>query len=156
MLPADFLATAQALLSPHTGSPSQADLRRAVSTAYYAVFYALCRNAADCFIGPSGADWSEWAWQQAFRSLDHGFARHQCRNQQMLASFPPEIQRFASNFLWLQEKRHAADYDPSITLDLEEATECLDRATQAVAALAAAPEKARRDFAIWVTLKHRA
>ena len=153
MLPSDCLAAAGELMS--APNPRQINLRKAISASYYAAFYALCRNTADCFIGASESDRSGRAWRQAFRSLDHGFAKRQCRNQQVIVGFPPEIQLFASYFVWLQEKRHAADYDPGITFDLEGARNCLDRATQAVAALAAASEKDRRDFAALVTLRDR-
>ena len=153
MLPNDCLATAGEMVS--APNPRQTNLRKAVSAAYYAAFYALCRNTADCFIGASESDRTERAWRQAFRSLDHGFAKRQCRNRQAMASFPPEIRRFASYFVWLQEKRHAADYDPGITLNLDEARNCLDRAAQAVAALAEASLEDRRDFAAWVTLRDR-
>ena len=155
MSPADYLAIAAALLNANAGNPGQAALRRAVSTAYYAVFYAMCQNTADCFIGPAGAGLLAQAWQQAFRAVDHGFARHQCRNQQVMAGFPPEIQSFANGFVWLQEQRHAADYNPGVTFDLGKVRDCLDEATQAIAALNAAPEDDRRAFAAWVALRHR-
>ena len=152
MRPADHFAIVEALLSAHSGNPTQAELRKAISIAYYAVFYALCLNSADCLIG---IDLSDRAWRQAFRALDHGFAKRQCKNQQVMAGFSPGIQLFATNFVALQEKRHAADYDPSITLDIVEVQACLDDAKQAVAALAAASEQDHCDFAAWVTLRHR-
>ena len=155
MHPVNYLGTVEELMNAHGGSPRDADLRKAVSAAYYAVFYALCRNTADCFIGAAGAERSERAWRQAFRAVDHGFARRQCQNRTAMAGFPPGIQSFAESFIYLQEKRHAADYDPNITLDLEEVQDCLDEAAQAVAALDATSQKDRCDFAAWVTLRHR-
>ena len=155
MLPNDYFGTIAELMHARDGEPRQADLRKAVSAAYYAVFYALCGNTADCFIGASETERSERAWRQAFRALDHGFVRNQCKNQRVMAAFPPEIQLFAGSFIWLQEQRHAADYDPSITLDIDDAQNCLNRATQAVAALAKTSLKDRRDFAAWVTLRDR-
>ncbi len=49
----DLLETAARLLSLRRlrGRPKQADLRRAISTAYYAVFHALCRMCADSLTG---------------------------------------------------------------------------------------------------------
>ena len=155
MLALDFLDLARSLLSGHTGRPRQAYLRKAVSAAYYAVFYALCRNSADSFVGTSGADRSAPAWRQVFRAVDHGFAKRQCRNRQMMQRFPLPIQAFASSFVMLQSKRHDADYDPDLRLSLEEARECVNAATQAVAALAEAPLKDRRAFAVLVTIKDR-
>ena len=153
MHPADFLATAEALLGARVSGPSQADLRKAASIAYYAVFYALCQNAADCLIG---AGVGERAWRQAFRALDHGFAKRQCQNQQVMAGFPPGIRFFAGNFISLQEQRHTADYDPDLTLSVDDARTYINEAKQAIDALAAASEKDRHDFAAWVALRHRA
>ena len=156
MRPDDCLAIVEALINTRNGSPTQAELRKATSVAYYAIFYALCRNTADCFVGAAEAGRSEWAWRQAYRAVDHGFARRQCLNQRVMARFPPEIRFFAKNFVWLQEQRHAADYDPSVIIDLEYAQSCRDEAAQSLAALAEASEKDRYDFAVWVTLRHRA
>ena len=36
--------------APGSGPPRQADLRRAISTAYYAVFHAIATDAADQFV----------------------------------------------------------------------------------------------------------
>ena len=41
--------------SSASGSPRQPMLRRAVSTAYYATFHALCQSNADTLVGPSAA-----------------------------------------------------------------------------------------------------
>ena len=49
----------------------QASLRRAISTAYYAVFHSLARIAADLIVG---TDRNE-AWHQAHRALEHGSAK---------------------------------------------------------------------------------
>ena len=155
MRPADYLALVEALMNANAGSLTQAALRKAISATYYAAFYALCQNTADCFVGAAGDSRNERAWRQAYRAVDHGFARHQCQNQQVMAGFSPEVQSFASSFIWLQERRHAADYDPGFSIDLEQAQACLREATQALSALNAASEQDRRDFAVWITLRHR-
>ena len=155
MRPDDYLAIVDALMSAHNGRPGQAELRKAISIAYYAVFYALCQNIADCFVGTLGDGRSEWAWRQAYRAVDHGFARRQCQNQQVMARFSPEIQSFANNFVWLQEQRHVADYDPGISIDLDHTQSCRNEAVLALAALAEASPKDRYEFAVWATLRHR-
>ena len=156
MRPVDYLAIVQALINAHDGSPTQAELRKAISIAYYAVFYALCQNTADCFVGAAGNGRSERAWRQAYRAVDHGFAQRQCQNRQAMAGFPPEIRFFASSFILLQEHRHVADYDPSTSIELDLARACMSEAKQAIDALAEASEQDRHDFAVWVTLRHRA
>ena len=155
MRPDNYLATARKLLSGHKGRPRQSDLKKAVSVAYYAVFYALCRNNADCLIGATGANASGPAWRQVFRAVDHGFAKRRCRVSHVMAKFPPRIRAFASRFKALQDKRHEVDYDPEVTLSLAESQAWLDTAAEAITELGGAPIKDRRAFAAWVTVKDR-
>ena len=65
-----------ALLLARAGSkrPRQSDLKRAISTAYYALHHALAREAADLLVG-KGVSRSTDAWVQVHRSLEHGFAK---------------------------------------------------------------------------------
>ena len=143
MTPSNLTDTADALLRTHTSRPRQSDLKRAVSTAYYAMFHALCRNSADCLVGTAGADRSEPAWRQMYRSIEHGFAKAQCGNKQVVKRFPSGIQAFAANFVELQKKRHEADYDPASQYKL------------GIKRLGEAPMKDRRAFAVWVAVKAR-
>ncbi len=47
----DLIALANRLASASPNKPRQADLRRAVSTAYYALFHAMAKNVADTMAG---------------------------------------------------------------------------------------------------------
>ena len=49
MNPHDLMAVARALAESDRALPLQATLRRAVSTAYYALFHCLAASAADLF-----------------------------------------------------------------------------------------------------------
>lgn len=105
----DLLDIADELAERESGKPRQASLRRAVSTSYYAVFNALAAMCADELVG-----WSRpWeAFTPIYRSLEHTAARNlfnKARNQQL---YGPEIARFATVFLELQEAREEADYNP--------------------------------------------
>jgi uncharacterized protein (UPF0332 family) len=46
-----LIVTARKLAKASPKKPRQADLKRAVSTAYYALFHALAKNAADQLVG---------------------------------------------------------------------------------------------------------
>ena len=60
MNPADFIATAKDLVQANTrGRPRETNLRRAVSTAYYALFHGLAECCADMLVGGSGANRSQ-------------------------------------------------------------------------------------------------
>ena len=57
MQPHDLIASARKLLGEsQVGSPKQSDLKRAQSTAYNAMFHALCRNCADTVVGKTKAN----------------------------------------------------------------------------------------------------
>ena len=47
MNPRDLIETARRLVESGAAQPTQADLRRAVSTAYYALFHCLAAATAD-------------------------------------------------------------------------------------------------------------
>ena len=81
MQPHDLIASARKLLGEgQVGSPRQSDLKRAQSTACYAMFHALCRNCADTVVGKTKANRSQRAWIQAYRAMDHKHAKKQCKN----------------------------------------------------------------------------
>ena len=90
--------------------PPQASLRRAVSTAYYALFHCLARSAAERFVGGQSRHRGEPAWHQVYRALEHGPAASACRNNTVMKDFPQEVREFASMFVTLQEERYRADY----------------------------------------------
>lgn len=156
MKPLDLIATARRLAkSSGTRRPRQSDLKRAISTAYYAVFHAMCRNCADCLIGTASADRSNPAWKQAYRAVDHGFAKGQCKNGEIMGRFPRDIEDFGNLFIDLQIERHRADYDPASKFTRTDVMTSINAAEAAVKAFGAVPIKDRRAFAAWVTLKNR-
>jgi len=119
------------------------------------MFHTMCRNCADCLIGGTNSDRSAPAWRQAYRAVEHGFAKKQCRNTSVLSKFPKEIEDFASLFSALQEKRHAADYDPGSKFTLSDVTTSVDAAELAIKKFQKARIKDRRAFAAWTTMKNR-
>ena len=74
------------------GQPSQEALRRAVSTAYYAMFHALANSNADLIAGPrTPANQSNWT--AIYRSLRHYRAENPLHGWPHL--FSPPVQNFA-------------------------------------------------------------
>ena len=157
MQPPDLIATARRLVGQgRKGQPRQADLKRALSTAYYAMFHAMCRNCADCLVGKSSANRSLAAWTQAYRASEHGFAKKQCKNVSVMIKFPSEIQNFANKFMELQEKRHRADYNPIHKLSRSEALTEINTAEILIKKLHSSPIKDKKAFAVWTIMKQRA
>ncbi len=109
----DLLRQAIQLVHKESKHPKQASLRRAVSTAYYAMFHFL--------IWETTANWSRHALRARLgRAFDH--APMKSASNRILDSrmFPftgedptvvANLKTVAKAFAQLQEKRHTADYD---------------------------------------------
>lgn len=138
------------------GQPRQVNNRRAVSTAYYAVFHELCGQLADTFVGGTGADRSEKAWQQAYRAVNHGSAAQRCKEAKAQGhGFPAGIISYAKEFADLQQERHEADYAPSYRISVRDAEAFILRAEDAISGLRACQLKDRRAFCVWVAFSRR-
>jgi hypothetical protein len=116
----DLLQQARLLAQPGVarGRPRQANLRRAVSTAYYAVFHLLSAEAA-AQASPSGP---EGLRERVQRSLQHATMKAAANAFQSSpppprivaligAPIPGPLVSVARGFVRLQEERHNADYD---------------------------------------------
>ena len=143
------LANARLLATHDRRRPRPASLRRAVSTAYYAVFQALCATCADTLVG-----WSKsWeAFTPVFRALEHSRAAHTLRQPPLATT--SELQRFGLAFKELQEAREWADYNPeprpnfdaeanSSPFTREEALTLIELAGEAIEILDRLDEEAR-------------
>jgi len=151
--PLDFIATAREFAGSRGGKPRQTNVKRSVSTAYYALFHTLAKFCADTLIGTNAR--SRGAWQQVYRALDHNFAKNACQNGN-ISRFPREIQDFANAFVTLQSKRHSADYDPFARVYKSDALTNLANAEVVIKGFNKAPLRHRKAFAAWVLLKQRA
>ena len=158
MNPHDLLRVAyQLALEPGIGRPRQANLRRAISAAYYALFHALANCCADMLAGSTRANRSQRAWRQTYRALEHRFAKNQCVNRSIMTRFPPEIQGFGEAFVDMQALRHTADYDPDPDDSFTRAgtLQRIEESEQAIHRFENAPANDRRAFAIYVLLRLR-
>lgn len=149
----ELIPTARRLARINPNRPRQADLKRAVSTAYYALFHTLAQDCADRLIGTGPRRYSP-AWVQAYRALEHGFAKNACESVSRLG-FPVEVRDFANTFRQLQDERHRADYDPLARYTRAEVIILVSEAELAIRSLKAAPRQDRRAFAALVLLKRR-
>jgi hypothetical protein len=147
---ADYLTTARRLLQ---GSPSETCVRRAVSTAYYAMFHHLCSQFATVVLrSPDRALYR--AWLQVYRFADHGTAKQRCaelRNEGR--DFPRELIAYSQAFVKLQGKRIEADYDPLAALTVVDAESLINLVEQAVLDFDRADLEHQRAFVLFVCLK---
>ena len=125
-LPQDLLEQARFLSQREAGRgrPRQASLRRAVSTAYYAVFHLLSADASSQAspVNPTGLR------ERVQRALAHDTMK-QAANAFQSNNLPTQVATIlgramhaqvisvARGFVRLQEQRHKADYDLSDQFD---------------------------------------
>ena len=146
----DFLETARDLAASRRGRPRLTNLRRAVSTTYYALFHCLAGCCADMLVGGAGAVRSEAAWRQAYRALQHGPAGKRCEHKQKIERFPGAVQDFANAFVDMQKKRHSADYDPGAAFSKLEVLQGISEAENVIRSFGRVPAKDRRAFAVYL------
>ena len=152
MNPQELIGVARSLAESGHPQPTQAHLRRAISTAYYAMFHCLAASAADLFIGTTRTP----AWHRIYRAPDHGRARSGCRQVQAMLEFPAEIRDFAKAFVELQIERQQADY--ALDTGMYQKSDVLDyivSAERAIGWFEQAEDLARRAFAAQVLFRQR-
>lgn len=141
----DLLAVARLLATVEDGTePTGARLRRAVSTAYYALFHKVSRAAALRFMGPDQENSAGYI--MIYRSFDHRHMKTVCqalqastlkerfRNHLRRNAVSQDMRDFAEVFPELQEARHLADYDPAVAFLPEQVSALIDSATAAITA----------------------
>lgn len=116
----------------------QAELRRAISTAYYAVFHTVMRAAADAYLGRSNQKTEDYA--RAYRHIDHDNLKNVCAQYKKQAADHDEsatlansdLRAFAQAVVELHARRNAADYDPSLDLRVSDARAVVAAARDAI------------------------
>lgn len=155
--PTHLFEQADRLIAPQAaGPPRQVDLRRAISSAYYGIFHAVLIAAADQFVGVTKRSSAQYGL--VYRSIDHRAFRSLCeeltkstlpvryRKYAPANGFGSNITAFASAVVDLQEKRHAADYDPLVRMKMSDAIVAVRTARAALARYRRASPTRRRTF----------
>ena len=148
----DLIETARGLTELSPRRPSQANLRRAVSTAYYAMFHCLAACAANSLIGRARGS----AWHQTYRALEHGRARRACEDKGAMAAFPAEMRRFAVTFTALQKLRQNADYALDVRYGKADVRATIDTVEDTIAGFEQSDARHRRAFVAHVLFRRRA
>ena len=153
MEPEHLLQIATDLAEINTRRPRRADLCRAVSTAYYALFRCLARTCADSLAGRSRSVGNRPMWRRVYRALEHGRARTRCENAS--SWFPEEVREFGRMFATQQDRRHFADYDPDYPVRKSDVIADIESVRTAIDRFLATSASVRRDVAIHVLMKVR-
>lgn len=152
----ELLEQAQQLVN--ATPPTQASLRRAVSSAYYAVFHLLIAEAT--------SNWSNLALRPALgRAYDHGTMKSASNRLLNPREFPftgedpqavASLRFVAGTFNRLQEFRHFADYN--LTGDLEP-TDAFDQVQFAVVLFKIWPQlrsyQIAQEYLVSLVVRHR-
>jgi hypothetical protein len=138
-------------------SGRDADLRRAISTAYYGLFHFALTATADLVVGIGNR--STERYKLVYRSIDHSRLRAVCQQcmppkpgkpQQPLPAMPPGgpglLAKFAAIAINLQEQRIDADYDPMHSLTPGGVKVTISNARQAIVWFQTATKGSRRRF----------
>jgi uncharacterized protein (UPF0332 family) len=139
-LPADLLEQAERLAQLDARRPKQASLRRAVSSAYYALFHLLTSEASALYALEPGLaarinrTFSHSDMKKASQWIGNGKLPRAVQSPGGSYTTPPELKTVADAFVSLQQARHEADYDLSRTFRRQEALNFVQSAREAFAA----------------------
>jgi uncharacterized protein (UPF0332 family) len=164
--PQHLFEQAERLTSLRPGRPREADVRRAISTAYYGLFHPILTEAADLYVGSTNRNTGRYGL--VYRSVNHDWLRDLCREVQKPTltnrfkpyapsnGFGPNIAEFAIAACELQQKRHAADYNVMIRMDRSDAAVAIKTARAALVRFNKATESSRVAFLSLLLFQPRA
>lgn len=137
-LASDYLEQARHLATRERTRPKQASLRRAVSSAYYALFHLLSDEASKTLV--RGMRNSADLQARTARTLDHGAMARACRafsagalpsSLRFLLPLDADLRLVAERFAEAQENRHLADYNLQVTFNRTDTLNFIDQVEEA-------------------------
>lgn len=151
----DLIEIAQRLVvTPTQDKPRQAALRRAMRTAYYALFHRILQEGADRLVGDTEELRRSKSWSLVYRAFNHGTMAERCGQVTQppapfnRSDFPAAVCFVATAFKTLQNERHRADYDPAALFEVEGVQGRVETARNAINRL---DELKTADSALFVT-----
>ncbi len=133
----DLLAQAHHLVGRERRRPRQASLRRAVSTAYYALFHLLIREPSHRLVRDSRMQevvsrvFIHTEMSKASRSFSGGTLPQRFVGIIGGQPLPHALRNVANAFVELQQARHEADYNVAKSFSRAEVQSLIDQAEQA-------------------------
>lgn len=154
MIARNLIETARSLVSDRVGRPRQTDLRRAVSTTYYAAFHRLMQCCADRLVG-TGAAQRTREWSRVYRALNHGQCANVCSSRET-QTLSPMVRNLTNLLPELKGRRHAADYDPAARFTKSSVLRDLELTEAAMDSFDQAPNQDQRALAVFLLFRERA
>lgn len=153
--PSGLIAVARALCATAAAKPEAEEpeidalVRRAISTAYYALFHKVCGLVATKLVPRDMSGGRSILWARAYRTLDHQTALNTAKRVVKSTSRPtlghkdhspsqpaPDdegLLHFCETFILLFEARQSADYNPDEWFSRDDAMVMIEQAAQAIA-----------------------
>jgi hypothetical protein len=134
---------------------SSASKRRAVSTAYYALFHALAKTCAGELLGNSRSDSPEY--ERVYRALEHGSLKNAFKEKKGPLSKYPSLSAIGESVIALQSRRMKADYMPprGNLFSRAEAEDSIELARDAAQTIARLSSDEKRVLAVHLLFKER-
>ncbi len=146
-----LLALAEELAEKSTGSPTLR--RRAVSTAYYALFHALAELCAQELLGPETSRRSQ-EYVRIYRSLDHGTLKKAFLAPPLNGI--PALQKIGNRVVRLQSERIRSDYLPQQSIyTTEQSIDLVKSARATLLSVGKLSHEDRRTLAVHLLFKNR-
>lgn len=138
----DLLEQAETLLKADLRKPKQANVRRAVSAAYYALFHLLIEEASLLVVNTEFSSkplrqvvaraFTHNAMNEASKSFGSGNLPPLYNALFTGSALPSELKRIAAAFVDLQQNRHRADYDLSEPMSRQDALNAVQQVRSAM------------------------
>jgi len=138
----DLRYQARHLATREPKRPRQASLRRAISSAYYALFHLLVNDASRFMVAGNtreplrqclGRAFAHHTMKTVARQFANGTYPTKLRPALQRQPLPRELGEVAQAFVDLQQARHEADYDTARRFTRAEAIDLVDQCDQAFA-----------------------
>ena len=149
----ELIASARRSLGTQPSEESREANHRAISTAYYAAYDALCASNATV-LAPDATDQAGVdAWVRVYRGSSHGHAVGNLKRHS--SSLSSDGQDFAATLEALYDARLRADYQPRSVFNRRTAERHLTRAEEAIEKLMQLPQSERVAIATITLLRDR-
>jgi uncharacterized protein (UPF0332 family) len=127
----DLLKQAFLLLNKEPKNPTQASLRRSVSTAYYALFHLLIQEASANWRRADTRDYLARAFEHRTMKQACTWAENGTYGQTVSPLVVAKLRSVAKTFRELQQQRHLADYSNATSWDRIKASAKVNQAKAA-------------------------
>jgi hypothetical protein len=135
-----LLKQAFLLLNKEPKNPTDASLRRAVSTAYYALFHLLIQEACTKWTNIPSRDYLARAFEHRTMKQASTWAENATHDPSVPQQIVTKLRPVARAFRELQQERHLADYSYAARWDRVKASAKIDQAKTA--------------FSDWKSIRH--